>query len=214
MNTVVFELPLLGGSAHHGEQLSALDGIVNANPDKLIIKLLGPGGLAPEAVLAYHDMLGRLSYGTEIVTISYSNLIGADLALFLLGDPRDIRPSAWCYVHSTPSWPFENARPVDHEHNVAIVKQDEMHQTPLDWRNYCWDYSKCLELINEHVEVNEFLDRRLEPHDLKEHLVIGSSEVDALLWRQLSRGNAQPSPATAVPIKQERPKRERGKRLP
>jgi hypothetical protein len=42
MTTVVFELPLLGGSGNHREQFSALDRIVSANPDKLIIKLMGP----------------------------------------------------------------------------------------------------------------------------------------------------------------------------
>jgi hypothetical protein len=32
-----------------------------------------------------------------------------------------------------------------------VVNHDEGHLTPLDWRNYCWDYGKCLKLINQHV---------------------------------------------------------------
>lgn len=214
MTTVVFELPLLGGSGNHREQFSALDRIVSANPDKLIIKLMGPGGLAPEAVLAYHDMLGTLTYGTEIITISYSNLIGGDLALFLLGDPRDIRPNAWCYVHSTPSLPFETERGAEQEHSVTVVNHDEGHLTPLDWRNYCWDYGKCLKLINQHVDVSEFLDRRLDASALKEHLVVGSGEVDALLLRHLGRIDSTPSAAINSTIKPVRTPRRRIKPLP
>jgi hypothetical protein len=58
---------------------------------------------------------------------------------------------------------------------------------PLDWRHRFWDYEKCLLLINEHVELTEILDRRLEVPDLKEHLLIDSGEFDALLLRQFSR---------------------------
>ncbi|MEY2563574.1 MAG: hypothetical protein QOH88_1767 [Verrucomicrobiota bacterium] len=121
MKTVVFEIPLLGTSAYHRDNLSALDRIVSEHTTKLIIKLLGPGGLAPEAILAYHDLLGTLTYATEIITVSYSNLIGADLALFVLGSPRDIRPNAWCYVYSSPTWAFEYAR-------------DEGGAVALQWR--------------------------------------------------------------------------------
>lgn len=186
MTTVVFDIPLLGTSAHHRDNLSTLDRIVAAHPAKLIVKLLGPGGLAPEAILAYHDLLGTLTYGTEIITISYSNLIGADLALFVLGSPRDIRPNAWCYVYSAPTWAFEHARDEGESGGVAIA--DHGLSMPFDWRNHFFDYEKCLRLINEHLDLSEIVDRRLEVSDLREHLLIDSGEIDALLLRQLARG--------------------------
>lgn len=151
------------------------------------MKLLGPGGLAPEAVLAYHDMLGALTYATEIVTISYSNLIGADLALFCLGTPRDIRPNAWCYVFSSPTWAFESTRDDEESGGIAIAHQDRGAASPFDWRHHFWDYEKCLHLINEHVGLSEIIDRRLEVADLKEHLLIDASEIDALLLHHLGR---------------------------
>jgi hypothetical protein len=188
MNTVVFEIPLVAGSAHHRENLSALDRIVSDSPEKLIIKLLGPGGLAPEAILAYYDILGTLPDRTEIITISYSNLIGADLVLFVLGSPRDIRPNAWCYVFSSPSWAFDQTRDDCNGVGTAVAHRDHSTASPLDWRHLFWDYEKCLELISQHVELNSILDRKLEVDDLKEHLLIDSGIVDALLLRQLGRG--------------------------
>jgi hypothetical protein len=188
MTTVVFEIPLLGTSAHHRENLSTLDRIVAAHPTKLIIKLLGPGGLAPEAILAYHDLLGTLTYGTDIITISYSNMIGADLALFVLGSPRDIRPNAWCYVYSSPKWAFEHTRDDLDSGGVAVADHESGTSMPFDWRSNFFDYEKCLRLINEHVDLSEIVDRRLEVSDLKEHLLIDSGEIDALLLRQFARG--------------------------
>ena len=188
MKTVVFEIPLLGTSAYHRDNLSALDRIVSEHPTRLIIKLLGPGGLAPEAILAYHDILGTLTYASEIITVSYSNLIGADLALFVLGSPRDIRPNAWCYVYSSPTWTFEYTRDEAGSGSVAIADHESRSSLPFDWRNHFFDYEKCLRLINEHLELNEIVDRRLEVSDLKEHLLIDSGEIDALLLRQCNKG--------------------------
>lgn len=188
MKTVVFEIPLLGTSAYHRDNLSALDRIVSEHPTKLIIKLLGPGGLAPEAILAYHDLLGTLTDATEIITVSYSNLIGADLALFVLGSPRDIRPNAWCYVYSSPTWAFEYARDEGGSGGVAMANHESGSSLPFDWRNHFFDYEKCLRVINEHLELSEIVDRRLEVSDLKEHLLIDSGEIDALLLRQCTKG--------------------------
>lgn len=205
LNTAVIEIPLLGTSAYHHQNLSQLDAIISKSPERLIVKFLGPGGLAPEAVLAYHDMLGTLTYATEIVTVSYTNLIGGDLALFLLGNPRDIRPSAWCYVYSSSTWAFERVHDDCERGRVAIAENESGAVMPSDWRHHFWDYQQCLRLINEHVAVNEIIDRRLDVADLKEHLVIDSGVVDALLLRQLTRGE------TAVV---EKPSKARRKRPP
>lgn len=187
MKTVVFEIPLVGNSVHHRENFSALDRVVSENPARLILKLLGPGGLAPEAILVYHDILGTLTYATEIVTVSYSNLMGADLALFVLGSPRDIRPNAWCYVYSSPSWAFERSSDDADLGGVAVADGHGAQSSLFDWQHHFWDYEKCLRLINEHLELSEIVDRRLEVSDLKEHLLIDSGEIDALLLRQFSR---------------------------
>lgn len=202
MKTVVFDIPLVGTSSYHRENITTLDRIVAENPERLIIKLLGPGGLSPEAILAYHDILGTLTDATEIVTVSYTNLIGADLALFLLGNPRDIRPSAWCYVYSSPNWAFDGVHDDRASGGVAIADHDGGAETSFDWRHHFWDHEKCLRLINQHVAVNEIIDRRLDVAELKEHLLIDSGAVDALLLRQLSRS----APTVAESPNNQRPK--------
>lgn len=204
MNTVIFDIPLLGTSAYHRENLSALDRIVSDSPARLIIKLLGPGGLAPEAILAYHDLLGTLTAATQIITISYSNLIGADLALFVVGSPRDIRPNAWCFVYSSPTWAFEPARNEGDSGGVATVDHHSGPALPFDWRHHFFDYEKCLRLISEHVQLNDILDRRLEVPDLKENLLIDSGETDALLLRQFSRGDKTARKNMEKPLKSRR----------
>jgi hypothetical protein len=204
MKTVVFEIPLLGTSAYHRDNLSALDRIVAEHPTRLIIKLLGPGGLAPEAILAYYDLLGTLTYATEIIAVSYSNLIGADLALFVLGSPRDIRPNAWCYVYSSPTWAFGYTRDEAGSGSVAIADHESRSSLPFDWRNYFFDYEKCLRLINEHLQLDEIVDRRLEVSDLKEHLLIDSGEIDALLFRKFTRGAKPVSETGKNPSKSRR----------
>jgi hypothetical protein len=75
---------------------------------------------------------------------------------------------------------------------------------PFDWRNHFFDYEKCLRLINEHLELSEIVDRRLEVSDLKEHLLIDSGEIDALLLRQCTKGAKQISETVKNPSKPRR----------
>lgn len=204
MSTVVLEIPLLGTSAYHRENLSKLERIVSERPERLLLKLLGPGGLAPEAVLSYQDMLDTLRSPTQIVTVSYSNLIGADLLLFLLGTVRDIRPSAWCYVFSSPIWAFEHAQTDDDTRGTTVATDRRGGPSAFDWMHLFWDYEKCLEAISGYVDLNEIVDKRLDVADLKGHLLIDCGEVDSLLLKQLTRAERTADPVPKKPTKPQR----------
>jgi hypothetical protein len=185
----------------------ALERIIHERPERLILKLLGPGGLAPEAVLSYRDMLDTLCSSTDILTVSYSNLIGADFLLFLLGSSRDIRPSAWCHVFSSPIWAFEHAQNDREALKTAITSDGRGGPFAVDWMHLFWDYETCVEAIGRYVELNEIVDRRLDVADLKELLLIDCWDVDSLLLQQLCRGEK-----TADGVDKKLPKSKRDRR--
>ena len=190
MNVPVVCIPLCGDSASHQETLGYLDRLSAQAPEQILIKLLGPGGLSPEAVLTYYDILATFPETTQIVTISYSNLIGADLLLFLAGNPRDIRPNAWCYVENAVTWPSDYSSSDARDGTVAMCDAKPRPFLPLALHHHWWDYHSCLQLIGRHVDLMLVLDRRLEVADLRELLLVDCGELDALLLRSMRARHA------------------------
>ena len=92
-----FAIPLVGSATDHALRILELDSLLESRPERLLIVLTGSGGLQADAVMAYLDLLSRAE--CEIAVVSYSNLYGADFALWLAaGAVREIRSRAWVYM--------------------------------------------------------------------------------------------------------------------
>jgi len=162
-----FSVPLVGTATDHALRIGELDSLLESRPERLLLVLTGSGGLQPDAVMAYLDLLSRAE--CEIVVVSYSSLYGADFALWLGAGPvREIRPSAWVYVPGADSKP---------DGEVAGGCAAEMLRPPTR----LWDYQSCLDIISEHVALDMVLNRRLSVDDLRELLLLPSDDLDRIL---------------------------------
>jgi hypothetical protein len=162
-----FVIPLAGTATDHALRIAELDSLLESRPDRLLLILTGSGGLQPDAVMAYLDLLSRAE--CEIAVVSYGNLYGADFALWLgAGAIREIRPHAWVYI------PAPDAEPDDGTMRVSIAEM----QRPV---TRSWDYQNCLDVISEHVCLDLIFDRRLSADDLRELLLLPSDDLDRLL---------------------------------
>lgn len=146
------KLCLRTGAADHALQQVQLDAVLERQPDKLLIQLVGPGGTPPDAVLGYIDLLKQAA--CEVAITAYGNLLGADFALWLAASElRDIRPNAFVFVPEQYQAPATGSEATQVQTVEAMV--------------YETAYQACLNLMSEYVEVAGVLNRRLEPAELQ-----------------------------------------------
>ncbi len=149
-----FLIPLCGTATEHAIRIVELGNVLESQPERLLIVLAGSGGLHPDAVLAYLDILEKAE--CEKAVISYANLFGADFALWLgSASLREIRPRSWVYVPEASAF-------------SESEQQGGVDVMPLLAASYSWDYASCLDLIAEHVDLELVLGKRLFAQDLQE----------------------------------------------
>ena len=187
MNEAVFHISLGGTADQHAGGILFLEKIILSRPDRIIVKLLGGGGLHPEAALAFIDLLALLPAECERIACSYTSFAGAgDFALWLkAGDIRDFRPNAMVWVPSLPSFSLADARL-----GAVLVEDRSTFPDPV----FQWAYGRCIELISEYVDPSTVLDRVLTAADLRDWLLIDSHALD----EALAKSNAHDHEATPL----------------
>ena len=165
------------GPADHALLQAQLDQVLERQPEKLLIQLVGPGGTPPDAVLAYIDLLKQTSCAVAIT--AYGNLLGADFALWLgASQLREIRPTAFVFVPEQYQAPAAGAEPTQVQTLETMVDESA--------------YSTCLGLMAEYVELEGFLNRRVEPAELQALFLLDCGPLDNL--PALEAGPPPPSP--------------------
>jgi hypothetical protein len=160
-----FIIPVVGDGLHHVQKLAELDEILTSPPSRLLVKLIGPGGLTPETALAYVDLLAALPADCPTAVISYADLSVPEFAVFLaVGPLREIRPSARVCVPPVSYEATGNLQYADHDLSFARGA-----------------YRQCLALIERHVALRDIVGRRLKGKDLTDLLLVASTRTDAIL---------------------------------
>jgi hypothetical protein len=163
MQTLI--IPVVGDGLHHVKKLAELDEILTSPPSRLLVKLIGPGGMTPETALAYIDLLAALSATCPTAAVAYCDLGVPEFAVFLAAGPlREIRPSARVLVP-----------PVAYEETGNLQFAD--HDSPFSRGAY----RQCLALIERHVALADVVGRLLGPDDLADLLIVASARTDGLL---------------------------------
>jgi hypothetical protein len=174
MHTII--IPLIGDGLVHVTKLAEIDTLLASPPDRLLVKLIGPGGVSAETALAYCDLLSALPVTTETAVISYADLGAPEFAIFLaVGPLREIRPSARVYIPRGSG----NER----EFGSILVAESESPFTR-------GAHLQCLEVISRHVSLPDVIGRRLDPNDLADLLVIASARTDGILSLALGAAEA------------------------
>lgn len=72
-----------------------LEEAIAQKPQKIILNFVGMMTMSSDAVLLLHDVLCQRSPETKLVVKARSPLQGSAILLWLAGDERHIRPTAW-----------------------------------------------------------------------------------------------------------------------
>lgn len=147
----------------HTSVILALEQILLDAPPKILLKLIGPDILAPDAALTYWALLKSKSEKTQIVASAYSGLIGPSALIWLAGDLRIMRPLGWMII------PSKFRLCLFHDLQERIVS----HIKP--------DYDVILGLLNEYIPVAEIQDKKLELRELEQMGLIAGSSLDLFM---------------------------------
>jgi len=130
------------------------------NPIKLTLEFIDHRRLTPNIALAYWSMLKNKRSDITLITKASSNLVGAEVLIWLLGDRRVMRDRGWILLPDPDE--IDQLWKDYGEKNPFGLEWWEMLEPGLDF-----DYRQVLELISKYFPVYDFLNQRLEVSDLK-----------------------------------------------
>jgi hypothetical protein len=131
------------------------------SPDRLTLRFMGVHEMYPDPALLVYETLLHRSPATQITTDACSPLIGCSILVWLAGDYRRLRPTAWMFFRRNakkrPRHPFED--------NAWQETSDEF--SPLET-----DYRTVLKLMGRHMPVAEFAGKIITPAILNEFCLL------------------------------------------
>ena len=153
------------------EEAYELEAILARKPKRLQIDMVGSGKIPPDPALLIRSVLLGRSARTHIITNARSNLRGATVLVWLMGDTRLIREDAKLYLR--PAGPFESGegdQPV--WEGRSFFGDAEIEES---------DYIRVLHSINEFLPVRELVGRPIEVPVLKQFGLVDNEKVDHFL---------------------------------
>ena len=140
---------------------------ISNSSKQLVLNFVGMQSISSDAALLIHDVLSQRNSETQIVTQARSPITGSGVLLWLVGDVRQIRPTAWLR--------FDVAK---HNHCRRVFSWDE----PVEaWRGDSEEGGRAhfdpntqavLRLIDKHLPVRLLAGRILTPHILGEYCLL------------------------------------------
>jgi len=152
------------------EDAYQLETMLARKPARLQIEFVGSGEIPADSALLMRSMIIKRSDKTRIVTNARSNLQGATVLIWLLGDTRLIRDDARLRFRPAGSFVADDAETVWKDR--SFFDDDDMEED---------DYIRVLQAINEFLPVKELAGRPVEVSVLKEFGLIDNQKVDDLL---------------------------------
>ncbi|MEI7729363.1 MAG: hypothetical protein WCO56_07310 [Verrucomicrobiota bacterium] len=172
-------------------------------PKLLILKFLGINEMNLDSALVLHETLKHRPPDMKLVTDACSPIIGPGVLIWLLGDVRRIRPTAWIFFRGPRSHRERGHRPPWREAGEWWQQQEDT--TTPDLREI--DYHTLLRLINDYLPVKLLAGKPLTPHILGEYCLLGDEPTGKLTGDQVTgvaaakktsppepKVNSQPSP--------------------
>jgi hypothetical protein len=139
-------------------------------PPQLTLKFVGIQRMDSDPVLLIYDTLLKKDETTQLITDARSPIVGNGVLLWLAGDVRLIRPTAWLRFEN-PKAGRQRRRhhPWDDRHEWWQEEEDS--GVPEESRNP--NPQTILKLMNRYLPVQILVGRLLTPHVLDEFCLLG-----------------------------------------
>lgn len=170
METVTVQLNL--AEENTVTQLSLLENAMERGPSVFTLQLIGPGVMASDKALLLYDALMQRSPMTRLITYARSCLLDATVLLWLAGDERRIRETAWIQMDSLQ-------RLVDTEpwKNPEAARRRSMSKS-VTVPAWVTDYRTVSRILNEYLPLEEVADRPIYREELEELGLLTSPEEE------------------------------------
>jgi hypothetical protein len=150
-----------------------LEGAIAKKPQKIVLNFVGMMSMGSDAVLLLHDVLSQRSPETRLVVNARSPIQGSEVLLWLAGDERHIRPTAW--LRFDINKPKRRGRfPWDQDLNEWWQEDssEEGRETISP------DKQTILRLVSRYIPVRQLSGCVLTPHILGEYNLLNNHDGD------------------------------------
>ena len=164
--------------------LDDLEQELQLKPDELTLRFIGVHEMHPDPALLIHHFLLERDSQIRLRTEAYSPILNGGVLLWLLGDIRFIRPTAWIYFRH----PDQKVRRPRFE--PPWVAED------LWWRGespasngaefVSLDYRTIVSLIDQYLPVADLAGNPVTPDQLRQFGLIDSEELDQVLLASMA----------------------------
>jgi hypothetical protein len=158
-------------------QLSLLESALEKEPLFFNLQLIGPAVMASDKALLLYDALMQRSPRTRLITYARSCLLDATVLLWLAGDERKIRETAWIQMDS-----LERLLDTEPWKNPEVARRRSISKfvTEPAWVT---DYRTAARLLNEYLPLEEVADRPIFRAELAELGLLATADEEIHLTK-------------------------------
>jgi hypothetical protein len=149
--------------------VTQLEDCLAEKPKQVTLQFYGMDDMAPDPALLIYDTLLKKGPETKIITEARSPIIDSGVLVWLAGEVRRIRPTAWLWVSSQRVREARSRPRVPWERTESWL--DEGEETGR-CRPSRINYQTVLRLIDRHLPVSLLTDQPLTPHVLGEYCLL------------------------------------------
>ena len=180
--TQVLTVPEFASAAEVAAFCDQLISGLENKPKSVTLRLIGPHHLQPDSALILEEILTSRSEGISITTEAWSPVLGPSVLLWLKGDVRLIRRTAYLHFRSLSEVKRRKQRRPPWENEFNFMDADAEPGI-----NLCFnDYETVLRLVDEYLPVDQLADKIINPDMLKELGLLGRGSLDDLLDKCLA----------------------------
>jgi hypothetical protein len=126
--TPVLVVPECNSSQELAEFCGTLEATLSRAPKTLTLRFVGVHQMVADHALVLHQLLSAKLHKTLLITDAWSSLIDASVLIWLLGERRRIRPTAWLFLRKPRAsydpvpffWPGPPMEVCDRDHHTVL----------------------------------------------------------------------------------------------
>ena len=149
--------------------VESLEACLAGKPKELTLQFVGMEEMRPDPALLIYDTLLKKSPETTIITDARSPIIDSGVLIWLAGDRRRIRSTAWLWFSTQRARDLRSGSMFLSERCEAWTEENEEVKRS---RPPKLNYQTVLRLIDRHLPVKLLANQPLTPHILGEYCLL------------------------------------------